>query len=220
MQPNPGKYLGLGREDIIGHNVFDLWKKELADLYYMSDYKLMHEGGIQVYQGHVINSVGELRDVVFHKAVFYKRDGAKAGIVGALIDVTDRVRADRAMKQSQNTLDLALEAVDLGIWDLNLESFFITLNKKSVEIFGFSFNVISHSLKEHEKYILQEDYELYKKAFVEHLEGLTERFTAQFRIRDVHNNIKMIQARGKVVEFDSNNLPLRMMGTYRVINNE
>jgi len=80
--------MGLPREAIIGKTVYDLAPIELAQRYDLADRELMEAGGTQVYNAQVRYASGERHEVKFNKAVFHKRDGGLAGMVGVMLDIT------------------------------------------------------------------------------------------------------------------------------------
>lgn len=86
------EYLGKSREEIIGSSVYDIAPKELADVYFEADERLLASAGVQRYEAKVRYSDGSYRDIEFHKAVFFKADGKPGGQVGAMLDVTERNR--------------------------------------------------------------------------------------------------------------------------------
>ena len=69
----------------------------------------MASGGTQVYQAKVRNGRGEDRDVVFHKAVLQNLAGDVVGMVGMVLDITDREASARELARTKALLEAILE---------------------------------------------------------------------------------------------------------------
>jgi len=95
------RYLGLGRDQIVGKTVYDISPWELADRYFAADQALFDHPGTQVYEANVRWADGSLRDVIFHKATFTGVDGDVAGLTGIIVDITERKRIELALRQSE-----------------------------------------------------------------------------------------------------------------------
>jgi two-component system, NtrC family, sensor kinase len=91
------RFLGKQRQDIVGKSVYDLSPKELADRYHAADLPLLEHVGTQFYEASVRSADGSLHDVVFHKATFAKADGSIGGLVGVILDITERKRLESEM---------------------------------------------------------------------------------------------------------------------------
>jgi diguanylate cyclase (GGDEF)-like protein/PAS domain S-box-containing protein len=89
--------IGVSPEEIVGKSVFDLAPRELAEVYQKADNDLLGAGGQQVYETQVRFKDGSVRDVMFHKATFNNRDGALGGLVGAMLDITERKRLEEQL---------------------------------------------------------------------------------------------------------------------------
>lgn len=107
-------YLGGCRDEIIGKTVYDILPQSLANKYHEMDLALFRKPGIQVYEASVKYADGKRRDVIFNKATFASSDGALAGLVGVMIEITDRKRAEKALAR-QNEYLAALHATTLGL---------------------------------------------------------------------------------------------------------
>jgi len=46
--------------------------------------------------------------------------GKPAGVMAIVIETTDRMRADAALRHSEEQLRLATEYADVGLWDIDL----------------------------------------------------------------------------------------------------
>ena len=59
---------------------------------------------MQRYESQMKNARGELRDVIFNKAVFTDSQGAVIGLIGAVLDITDRKRAEKERAELESRL--------------------------------------------------------------------------------------------------------------------
>ncbi len=91
--------LGKGYEDVIGHTAYDIAPRDLAEAYHQADLAVIGARQMQTYEGEVRRSDGSRRDIVFYKSVILRPDGSTNGLVGAMIDITERKRLDRTMHQ-------------------------------------------------------------------------------------------------------------------------
>ncbi|MGB9702710.1 MAG: PAS domain S-box protein [Candidatus Kapaibacteriota bacterium] len=81
--------LGYAKEEVIGKDIFEIYKnKDLAEIYALKDKELYILGGKQVYETKMAVKNGDQVDVILHNNLFYERNGAVGGIIGAIIDVS------------------------------------------------------------------------------------------------------------------------------------
>lgn len=83
-------FIGKPREQLIGYTAYDIAPRDLADTYSRADRALFLTGGVQIYESSVSTTDGMRRNVVFNKAVFTMPNGNVGGLVGVILDVTDR----------------------------------------------------------------------------------------------------------------------------------
>lgn len=83
-------FLGIPRDRFIGCTVYDISPPDLADIYFRADQALYNTGGVQIYETSICKADGHRRNVVFNKAVFTSPNGRVGGLVGVIIDVTER----------------------------------------------------------------------------------------------------------------------------------
>lgn len=95
-------YIGLTRNELIGRTVYDIAPKELADIYFAADKKLFEQPGTQSYEATVTYADGTLHDVVFYKATFSKGDGSLGGLVGLILDISERKQMEEAIWHEAN----------------------------------------------------------------------------------------------------------------------
>jgi two-component system, sensor histidine kinase and response regulator len=101
-------FYGQSKEQLIGKTVFDISPPELAKVYHAADAKLFGRPGIQVYDSQVRNANDVLRDVIFHKASLIDGQGSVTGLIGAILDITERKRAEDDLAETNRQLETAV----------------------------------------------------------------------------------------------------------------
>ena len=100
-------FLGIAREQFVGKTVFDVNPPELATKYFAMDRALLDNGGVQRYEYKARNAQNEYREVEYTKVVFSDVEGRKAGIIGAILDVTERNQVQAELRtQYEKILEL------------------------------------------------------------------------------------------------------------------
>ena len=126
--------LGLSRGRIIGKAVYDLQPGELAERHHQRDVELIMKTGVQVYESQVHGADGATRDVILIKATFTDSAGAMAGLIGTIIDITDRKRLEeqiyRAKQDWEYTFNSITDMVTVHDKDYNI----ILANKAAEKI--------------------------------------------------------------------------------------
>jgi PAS domain S-box-containing protein len=102
-------FLGKSAEQIHGRTVYEIAPGDLARIYHQADLDLMQRGGKQVYETAVETSDGR-RQVIFNKAVFQSREGGAGGIVGVILDITDRKNLEETLSQAKERAEQAVRA--------------------------------------------------------------------------------------------------------------
>lgn len=96
--------VGKSREELIGKTVSEIWPTELAAQFQQQDQELFDHPGLQVYEQAVRNADGTRHEVVFNKASFHNEDGSLGGLVGIMLDITERKAAEEATRNAYQQL--------------------------------------------------------------------------------------------------------------------
>jgi len=97
-------FLGLKKEQVIGHTMYDLMPKELAEVYHQVDLKLKENREVQTYDAKVHHADGSQKDIIFNEAVILKPNGEMGGIIGVMLDVTELKAAQEELALTNDKL--------------------------------------------------------------------------------------------------------------------
>jgi PAS domain S-box-containing protein len=112
------EFSGRMRNQIIGHSVFEVHTKYMAEIYYQRDQELLSKPNIQVYETQVKQKDGSRMDVVINKAVIRNNDGVIVGIVGSINDVTRLKKTEKRLEKAQESMEISshmLHKINVGI---------------------------------------------------------------------------------------------------------
>ena len=109
------RMFAVERGNLIGKTVHELWPTSEAALFHKQDMGLMARGGLQIYESRVTSATGVSRHVMFHKRGYRDADGKLAGLVGVVLDITERKLAEQAMVESKEKLHVILQNVPVGV---------------------------------------------------------------------------------------------------------
>lgn len=93
---------------------------------------------IQVYESSVMDAEGGLHDVIFHKAAITNSHGEINGLVGAVLDITERKQIEETLKLNEEKYRLIFEHAPVGLLHINTQGTISDCNDKMVEILGSS----------------------------------------------------------------------------------
>ena len=154
---------------------------------------------------------GEYAHVLSRLYAARDEKGQPIRLLGSLVDITKRIQAQEALRASEETHRLAMEATSDGLWDWNCESGEVRYGPAWARILGES-HVAPH-YHSWESRLHPDDREPVLKSLGEHLEGKTDFWQAEHRLRTAGGDWKWVLSRGRVVSRDHDGRPLRMVGT-------
>ncbi len=114
--------IGRRKEEIIGKSVYDLYPKEQADIYYQMDGKLFSAPGVQIYETDLPPLNGISKRVIFNKATYLNTDGSVAGLIGVVVDITERKRYEEIIQNERQQLLSIFGSIDEIIYVIDPQS--------------------------------------------------------------------------------------------------
>lgn len=152
---------------------------------------------------------GEQR-VVEAQGVPIRHNGAPA-VQTVVRDVTERKHAEAALRESQEQLQLALEAATMGIWDWDIQHDELLTSASARRIFGVESCIPTKSSDDFMAYVHPEDRQCVRTAMRTAVAS-RKQLNEEFRICQPDGTTRWVNTRGRV-HTNAQNEPIRMIGT-------
>lgn len=197
VNPSLCELLGYEQEDMIG--------RHLTDFYFPED------------QQQAISSLGdpdlgeEKRYVVRYRRMngselwadisvkpIYDGDGQFEGAIALIVDVGDKLAAERELQANRELVKTAAEVIGLGFWDADIETKQMVWTRELEILFGFEPGAYDGSFESFYERVHPEDRGPVRAAYQRALET-KEMYTFDYRIRAENGSWHWIGARGKVI---------------------
>src|SRR5258708_6268770 len=144
------------------------------------------------------------------KFPIFDKTGAVALVGGAGVDITERIEAEAALRESEAKLKQAQQLANIGYWERDLIADRITWSKETGRILGLeSFRGLPNQAQLRE-FIHPDDRQHHKQVLDEALKG-SRLFDVEFRFVRPDGNIRFVHVRDEIVR-DQSGQPILMFG--------
>lgn len=184
---------------------------------------------------HILKTVRQGETIDQYETVRLRKDGqridisitvaplkdATGRIIGASAtkrDISDRKRAEEALRLSEERLQLALEASGDGLWDWNIATGQIYYSPQYMKMLGYEVGELPDNVETWEDLIHPDDQSWVLNILNAHLQNNSTPYSFDYRLRTKPGGWKWVANYGKVVARDNKGHPLRMIGTHRDVN--
>jgi PAS domain S-box-containing protein len=111
-----------------------------------------------------------------------------------------------------------IEASNDGFWDWNVQSGEVYFSRRWAEMLGYRQDEIEPHVRSWEKLVHPDDMKHVMEVLTAHLEGKTDHYETEHRVRCKSGEWKWILDRGQVISRDQEGKPLRAAGSHTDIN--
>jgi PAS domain S-box-containing protein len=140
------RWLGYDRDEIIGKKKFDdLLTSESVIVFQKIFPVFKKQGWISNLEFDMIRKDGKILPVLLNATAIKDSDGNYVMSRSILFDNTERKKAEEALRESQERLELALRGGALGFWDVDLKTGHTTINERWAEMLGYSYDEIKNA---------------------------------------------------------------------------
>jgi len=192
------RFFGIPREQFIGKSVFELYPndQDLAKRHHAKDQELFGSPGSQSYEAAIAAAQGGIRNTIYNKATFNRSDGAVAGLIGTITDVTSLKEAEAALRASEMRFRDLTELSSDWYWEQDANLRFTQMSSK---IYEFSLDAAEHIGKARWEMpivgVTEEQWQAHRTL----LEERRAFMDFVYQRPDVHGNLRTISVSGRPI---------------------
>ncbi|MDD1674986.1 MAG: PAS domain S-box protein, partial [Methanomicrobiales archaeon] len=189
---------------IIGKTVPDIFPGEMGDKYRAADRELFQRQGKQEYETPLVHQDGTVHYVVVNKATFSGPDGKVAGLIGIILDISERKQAEERLKESEQRYRAFFTTSQDSVFITSREGKFLDFNDALLGMIGNSREEI---LKINVPDLYKNPEDRKKHTQIIEAQGFIKEYPVDLRRKDgtiIHTLITSVAVRdsdGAVVEF-------------------
>ena len=153
--------------------------------------------------------------VYTHITIACKRNVEDNGflVIAGFLDITKQKKAEQALLQSKEQLDLVLDSSELGVWDWNIDNQTMKINRYSADILCCSMATLNQSPKTWLDAIHPGDKFRFLRSISNIRKGRCISQRIEYQLTNLFGETRWILQTGKVVDIDEKGKPLRVCGT-------
>ncbi len=144
-------------------------------------------------------------------AHIFEVHGIKMGLV-MVRDISERVRAQQEIEETNNRLKMAMEVGHLGWWDWDYENNKMITADKKPALLGYNPDEVNFNAQDYIDMIHPDDYEMAMESMRGHLRGKADVYEVEYRLRKKDGSYIWLYDKGRVLERKSDGTPKRLMG--------
>jgi PAS domain S-box-containing protein len=201
--------LGLRREQAIGHTDAEILGRDQARTFSAQDAEVLARGLPVQYEDSVEHVDGKRFSVVSKFPVF-DASGAVVGVGGVATDITERRRAEQALREQRTLLAEAQKLAGLGCWEWDPTSGRVTWSDEMYAIYGVEPAQFRPSFENYLERIHPEDRGVAAATVARALMD-NRSFSMDERIVRPDGKVRQLRSHGEVVR-DASGRPIKMVG--------
>ncbi len=209
--------LELPTDDVIGKSLLELYPAATAQQFLDNIQTVAQTNELIETIEVASRRDGTLGEFLVYKFVIPDLPG-QILVGGVAIDVTRQHQAETALQRSEERLMLALEASGDGLWDWNIETGEVYINSYYQEMLGYKPGELVMDVNVWEQMIHPDDNKFWVfEDLNSNLQDSSLKYAFDYRVRCKLGEWKWIANYAKVVAYDEDGKPLRMIGTHQDI---
>lgn len=207
--------LGFHSNELNGKYVWDLHKKKVDrdNSKHLFDKIINGERHADPVIRRYKLSNGNIVDVEITWGKIFDLHNNLSGLYSFTTNVSEREKALKALRKSEERLSLALRGTQDGLWDWDIKNQKVYCSARTMELFGVAPRAQNLERRKLFKFFHPKDLKKVIRFLTEHLKSNTHAIDFEFRILTIDQSVKWLLSRALIVR-DENGIPERVVGTH------
>jgi PAS domain S-box-containing protein len=207
--------MGLDVKEAEGASTYDLFP-EMAKKYHEDDLQVINSGEAMLGIVEEYTPKDEPKGWVQTDKIPYTDPvTGESFLFVSSMDITALKKAEEAIRESEERLNLILENSYDGVWDWYIQDNYEYMSPRFWEMFGIDHTTKRHHPDEWQDIIFEDDLKIALKNFEKHVETRGQHpYHQEVRYKHADGSTVTVLCRGRVVEWDDDGNAVRMIGTH------
>jgi two-component system, sensor histidine kinase and response regulator len=206
-------FASVAAREVLGKTAADLFGDATAGVIRQHELEVMRTGAPATVEESVPLG-GRPRRFLATRSPYRDPDGRIMGIIGISRDMTEKIRAEEALRESDARWQFAVDGAGDGIWDWNVETGHVFFSPQWKAMLGYSEDDVGNTVEDWSKRVHPDDLAECWRVIEDHFKRNTSDFSMTHRMRAKDGSWKWIMDRGKVMKRALDGRPLRAIGTH------
>jgi PAS domain S-box-containing protein len=205
------KIMGYKRNEVIGRKTADFFtdaSRKYAEEVVLPSF--FRDGIVRDIPYQFVKKNGEVLDVLLSATAERDTAGNVVRSLAVIEDITERKRAEEALRENQERLDLALQSAHMGVWRWEIKEDRRYFDDLTCQVLGIEATKFSGTAAEFYGAVHPEDREKLKAALARTLEH-DVLYEPSYRVVWLDGSVRYITSRGRLVR-DDKGQPARIYG--------
>jgi PAS domain S-box-containing protein len=150
----------------------------------------------------------------WHNQVVRDENGEFVAVLSMAQEVTEKLVAERKLRDSNNRLEAALEGASLGLWDWNMVSNEVDYSDRWMSMLGYEPGELVGVFDTFASLVHPDDLNPTIEKVNAYLSGAAAAFMTEIRLKHKSGDYHWVLTSGKVAGRDANGKPTRMVGVH------
>jgi PAS domain S-box-containing protein len=205
---------GYSREECLKMRVIDIVPEQDRSVLLGAFKELQEKGTFGPLISEYLRKDGSHYPVKISGALFTDRDG-KQMVWSTIEDLSEHTSISYELDQSKRELELVIQSTGVGIWDWRVPTNEVIYNERWADIIGFKLSEFTmQGFDIWLDRVHPDDIELSNKLIEAHLNGETDYYECEVRMKHKDGHWVWVLTSGKLVERAVDGTPLRMVGIH------
>jgi PAS domain S-box-containing protein len=166
----------------------------------------------------IVNKFGDVVILEYRNKLIRDSNGKPLSVQGSARDVTSRIKAEKALRESEERISIATQVGNLGVWELRFDIDKLFASEKLIEITGLTEEEVRNfSLDLWMSKIHPDDKKRTQDIQQALFKGEIEKAESELRLRHPEKGWVWLHGVARIIQRDEEGKPLRMIGVHHDI---